>query len=103
MSQNVIVAVTTSSQLFPVGTVPAGVKITLANTDATQPAIAPVIVAQPGPYTTTFLAVPAGSYNITAQAVDASDNVLGAAAASTVTVASDVAVDVPSSVTVSLS
>ena len=95
----VVVAVETTSTPFPAGTVPAGIVISLSGG-----AVAPQTVTA-APYSASFSDVPPGTYTASAQAVDASGNALGAAAVSAefTIAAPDVNVDVPSTVTVTVS
>jgi predicted phage tail protein len=99
MSKTVIVTVETTATPFPAGTAPAGLVITLVGA-----AVAPQHVTA-APYTASFSDVPAGTYTASAQAIDASNNPLGAPAVSAefTIAADDVSVDIPTTVTVSVS
>lgn len=95
----VIVAVETTSTPFPAGTVAAGVSISLSG------GAVPAQTVTAAPYSATFADVAPGTYTASAQAVDASGNPLGAAAVSAefTIAAADVNVDIPSTVTVTVS
>ena len=94
----VVVTLETQSQNFPAGTVAAGIVVSIVGAS-----VAPVHLTA-APYSATFADVPAGSYSANAQAVDANGNPLGAAAVSAqfTIAAPDVAVDVPTVLTVSI-
>jgi hypothetical protein len=94
----VVVSVATQSVAFPSTTVPAGIVITLVGATNTPQTVTAA------PYTASFADVAPGVYTASAVAVDSSGNSLGAAAVSeSFTVAAPVMVDVPSTVTVSIS
>jgi predicted phage tail protein len=93
----VIVTLSTKQQVFPAGTVPAGIKFSLS--DST---IQPQTVST-APYSASFSDIAPGTYTATAQAVDASGNALGDPATSAeFTVAAPVMVDVPDVITVTV-
>ena len=93
----VLVEVESTSTQFPAGTVPAGIVITIDG-------ITPQTVAA-APYKATFENVGPGTYTASAQAVSSTGTALGAAFVSTpfTVSAPDVNVDVPASVTVTIS
>jgi hypothetical protein len=95
MSKTVIVTIAHGTQEFPAGTLSGGINVTLNNVVNNIPST---------PYVTTFTDVPAGTYTVTAQAVDPGGNPLGTAQTATVTIPADapatVMIDVPGSVSV---
>lgn len=94
---NVIVTVATQQQAFPAGTVAAGIVITLSGGVAPQTVTA-------APYSASFADVAPGSYTASAQAIAADGSALGAAAVSAeFTIAAPVNVDVPQTVSVTVS
>ncbi|PVX61215.1 hypothetical protein [Paraburkholderia unamae] len=93
----VIVTLSTKQQVFPAGTVPAGIKFSLSDGS-----IAPQTVGA-APYSASFADVAPGTYTAIAQAVDASGNALGDPATSAAfTVSAPVLVDVPDVITVTV-
>ena len=91
----VTITIEASSQSFPAGTQPAGIKVSLG-------ALAPVMLTA-APYVATFEGVEAGDYVTTAQAVDVNDAGLGDAITAACTVAPDaVNVDVPTSMSIAV-
>jgi len=96
MSQTVIVNVVTEVQQLAAGTVPAGIVFTIDG-------ITPQTVAA-SPFTATFLEVPAGTYTVSAQAVNSTGGLLGAAIVSAPFTVEDptVSVDIPTSITVTV-
>ena len=94
----VTITVASQSEQFPAGTVSSGIVVTLAGHDPVTLTSAPSVA--------TFANVADGEYAITAQAVDASGVALGAAVTGSVTVATapaTVSIDVPASLTVTVS
>jgi predicted phage tail protein len=88
-------AITTKLQMAA-GTVPAGILFSIPGQ--------PSQTVAASPYVATFQNVPAGSYQVTAQAVDASGNPLGSPALSTAfdVSADTVDVDIPVSITLAV-
>ena len=83
----VVVTVVTQSQQFPAGTEAAGIKVSLGGfPDQTLTA---------APYVAEFADVGPGEFAITAQAVDAEGNALGAAVTGSVTIAAPEAAPAP--------
>lgn len=95
----VIVSVATQQQSFAAGTAAAGIVISIVGAS-----IAPQTVTA-APYTASFADVPAGTYTASAQTIDQSGNWLGDRQVSEAfTIAApDVMVDVPASVSVTVS
>lgn len=97
MSKTVVVTIETQEQQFPAGTVAAGILFTLSG------AVAPTQLVTAAPFTASFADVPDGPYTVQAQAVDAANGPIGAAAVSAeFVIASDVSIAIPSVVTISL-
>lgn len=95
----VVVNVETQSQPFPAATVPAGITISLSGG-----VVAPQTVTT-APYSASFADVAPGTYTASAVATDSSGNALGSPAVSAeFTIAEpDVNIDIPSTVTVTVS
>ena len=93
--KNVIVSVATTVDQFPAGTIPAGITIAIAGVGSQTIAAAP--------FEATFQ-VPGGTFNATAQAIDANNAPLGALLTSAPfdVPADTVAIDVPSTITVTV-
>lgn len=95
---SVIVNVGSTPTPFPAGTAPAGISISISDGVS-----APQIIAA-SPYSATFSNVAPGTYTASAQQVSGSGLPLGAAMVSAeFTVEADVSVDIPSSISVTVS
>ena len=95
----VVVNVETQSQPFPAGTVAAGIVISLSG------GVVPPQTVTVAPYSASFADVAPGTYTAAAQAIASDGSALGAPAVSAefTIAAPDVNVDIPSTVTVTVS
>jgi hypothetical protein len=101
MSHIVTVTLSTAQASFAVGTVSAGIQVTLVSSaEGSTPVVQTLSAA---PYIATFEDIEAGDYNIHAVAIDADGKEIGDAITGTATVSPDnVSIDVPSSMIVSV-
>lgn len=105
MSKSVTVLIATASFSAPAGTVQGGILLSLATP---TPLTAKVEKAADGSYSGAFdvTGVPAGSYNLVAQAIDANGAALGEPVSASVTLTEDappqVVIDAPASLTITV-
>ena len=102
MTKTVVVTIATTPQQFPAGTVAAGIRVSL---EAAGVTIAPAVVSS-APYNATFADVAPGDYTVTAQAIDAAGNPLGAPVTGSVSIPADAApavIDIPASLSIQVS